>query len=573
MNDAFSVSKPAHNATSFRLEKFCRAPLGADRTKCACKAFEGHYHQRVPRRPFESRSHEWVNCPPLAREERARTDLLHPKAGRQLDDGLYRWMVEATHEGIWMADLKGVCTFANAQMARMLASTPEQMVGRSVFDFVFKEDRAVVREHHEQLVREPVGKRIEERLRRSDGVEIFALVAACALRDTQGRPVSLLGMFTDITDRVRAERALQEIHRTLEQRVSERTLELQASNRALAESEEKYRQLFQTISDAAYLFDDENTRFLEVNEAALRLYGYSREDFLQLTYHQITAEPDASELVRRLILAEGAAHVPLRRHRKADGSIVPVELFATTFRLAGRLMVCVVARDLSRRVELEREILAISELEKRRLGQDLHDDLCQQLAGIEFLSRRLAKDLAEAGKAEAAQAEEIAQMLQRAMAQTRDLARGLSPVRLEAQGLADALRELAQSTRKLFRCGCRFDADGAVSLSNHKVAMHLYRIAQEAVTNALKHGKARHIRIGLAADGPAVTMTVVDDGKGLPADVSVRDGMGLRIMRYRAEVVGGTLLVERRPEGGTRVACSVTELPAGKERLNAHEPR
>ena len=216
-------------------------------------------------------------------------------------------------------------------------------------------------------------------------------------------------------------------------------------------------------------------------------------------------------------------------------------------------------RDITRRVELEREILAISEREQRRLGHDLHDDLCQQLAGIEFLSQRLASGLAVRSAARAPQAKEIAQMVRRAMTQTRELARGLSPVRLEADGLADALRELAVGTRKVFGCDCRFRCDPPVLVPDHTVAIHLYRIAQEAVSNAIKHGQARRIEIGLTAKGHSVTLAVKDNGTGIPRKLPKRKGMGLRIMRYRAEVIGGALKVEPDPHGGTRVACSVAE--------------
>jgi two-component system CheB/CheR fusion protein len=212
-------------------------------------------------------------------------------------------------------------------------------------------------------------------------------------------------------------------------------------------------------------------------------------------------------------------------------------------------------------VALEQEILAISEREQRRLGQDLHDDLCQQLAGIEFLSQRLASDLAPESPAGAAQAKEIAQMVQRAMTQTRELARGLSPVRLEAEGLAEALRELAAGTRKVFGCDCRFRCDPPVHVSDHNIAIHLYRIAQEAVNNALKHARARRIEVSLTANGRSVRLAVNDDGVGIPRRRPHPKGIGLRIMRYRAEVIGGALLVQRNPQGGTSVVCTVGKEP------------
>ena len=469
---------------------------------------------------------------------------------------------------------------------------------------------------------------------------------------------------------------------TLEQRVRERTAELQASNRALAESEEKYRRLFETVSDAAFVFDADTRQFVEVNEAALRLYGYSREEFLRLKHPAITAEREDSEATIQLTLAGAAPRIPLRYHRKRDGTIFPVEISASTFMLKGRPVACGIirditarkqaevalsrreqeladffaesplgllwvgpdgrilranqaelellgrigdnmfgrhvsklhadprsaadiltrlankqtvqhnptrlrrkdgtsrevlidanglweeerlvhsrwfTRDITRRLELERELLAISERERRRLGHDLHDDLCQQLACIEFLSQRLASDLAAQSAQEAPQATEIAQMAQRAMTQTRELARGLSPVRLEAQGLADALRELAAGTRKVYHCDCRFRCHPPVLVPNHTVAIHLYRIAQEAVSNALRHGQARRIDLRLAAQAQSVTLTVSDNGVGLPRKLPRRTGMGLRIMHYRAEVMGGALKVEPHPRRGTRVVCTVPE--------------
>jgi signal transduction histidine kinase len=150
-------------------------------------------------------------------------------------------------------------------------------------------------------------------------------------------------------------------------------------------------------------------------------------------------------------------------------------------------------------------------------------------------------------------------MVQHAMTQTRELARGLSPVRLEAEGLADALRELATGTKKVFGCDCRFRSDPPVLLANHAVAVHLYRIAQEAVHNALKHGRARRIDISLAAKDHSVTLAVSDNGVGIPRKLPRRQGMGLRIMRYRAEVIGAVLRIEPHARGGTRVVCTVAE--------------
>ena len=241
-----------------------------------------------------------------------------------------RRIVETTHEGIWMADLTGITAFVNPQMSRMLGATPEQMIGRPVYDFVFEEDCPVVRQHFAEFLQQPAGKRVEERLRRSDGAELWTVVAASVVMNAHRQPVSFLGMFTDITERKRMEEVLRDVQHTLERRVRERTAELQASHQAMAESEEKYRRLFETISDAAFVFEAEGRQFVEVNEAALRLYGYTREEFLKLTHRAITAEPEDSEATIQLTLAGVAPRIPLRYHRKKDGTIFPVEISAST---------------------------------------------------------------------------------------------------------------------------------------------------------------------------------------------------------------------------------------------------
>ena len=150
-------------------------------------------------------------------------------------------------------------------------------------------------------------------------------------------------------------------------------------------------------------------------------------------------------------------------------------------------------------------------------------------------------------------------MVQQAMTQTRELAHGLSPVRLAADGLAEALRGLATRTTRVFRLDCRFRCAAPLSVPNPAVASHLYRIAQEAVSNALKHGKARRIAIRLAARGNSIILSVRDNGRGIQTSPDSQTGLGIRIMHYRAEVIGGSLAVRPAPRGGTEVVCTVRE--------------
>lgn len=219
------------------------------------------------------------------------------------------------------------------------------------------------------------------------------------------------------------------------------------------------------------------------------------------------------------------------------------------------------AMEVTERKRLEEEILQIGEKEQRRIGQDLHDGICQHLAGIEIKSQLLAESLEKKSKTHAAQADQIAGHVREVIAQTRSLARGLSPFILEAEGLIAGLKELSASTESLFNVKCNFEADSSISISDNAVATHLYRIAQEAVTNAIKHGKARHIRISLTKMTGKVVLAVSDDGVGFKPGQQSGPGMGLRTMQYRAGIIGAQLLVQA-PAQGTRIVCFLQN-PAG----------
>ncbi|MFQ5961522.1 MAG: ATP-binding protein, partial [Candidatus Methylomirabilales bacterium] len=213
--------------------------------------------------------------------------------------------------------------------------------------------------------------------------------------------------------------------------------------------------------------------------------------------------------------------------------------------------------DITERKRLEKEILEISVREQRRIGQDLHDGLGQHLTGIAFLIKVLEHKLAAKSLGEAAEAAQIATLVNQAVTQTQDLARGLCPVQLEANGLVAALQELTSQTESLFHVSCRFQSEQPILIHDNAVATHLYYIGQEAVTNAIKHGKAQYVVIGLTAENERITLIVKDDGIGFPEVVEKHTGMGLHIMNYRARMINGSLTVQRDPGGGTTVTCSV----------------
>jgi PAS domain S-box-containing protein len=205
---------------------------------------------------------------------------------------------------------------------------------------------------------------------------------------------------------------------------------------------------------------------------------------------------------------------------------------------------------------LEREIQTVSEREQRRIGQDLHDGLGQYLTGIACMVKVLGAKLADKKLPEAADAQRITSMVNETIQQTRDLARGLCPVELETNGLQAALHELAARVTKLFSTQCDFESAGVVQMYDNAAAVHLYRIAQEAINNAIKHGQASSITLGLTSANGQIILTVKDNGGGLPPNHKGK-GMGMRVMNYRAAMIGANVQVDNAPEGGALVRCTV----------------
>jgi signal transduction histidine kinase len=216
-----------------------------------------------------------------------------------------------------------------------------------------------------------------------------------------------------------------------------------------------------------------------------------------------------------------------------------------------------VVTDAAERRRLEAEVLQISEREQRRMAQDLHDGLGQHLTGIAHLAAVLHSKLAEQALPEAADAARVARLLDHAVTQTRTLARGLLAVQLEAGGLMSALEQLAAIVRDLFNIDCCFECPQPVSIQDNAIATHLYRIAQEAVNNAIKHGRASQIKIELLVGLEIITLMVQNNGLVVSKSHSCNDGIGLRIMRYRAKLIGGSLTLHSDAERGTTVVCSV----------------
>ncbi|MGA3178875.1 MAG: response regulator [Verrucomicrobiota bacterium] len=329
---------------------------------------------------------------------------------------------------------------------------------------------------------------------------------------------------------------------------------LAAAEAALRLSEERLRVALKH-SPVMVFNQDAALRYTWVHNAPI---GLPEKNFIGKTDEQIFPAEEADRLrqIKARALATGTG---LRQEVSCTlgGSRHFFDLTVELVRNpAGEITgITCAAMDISGRKRLEQEVLHISEMEQRRIGQDLHDGVCQRLAGIEMKCHVLAENLQGKAKSQAAQARQIAGHVRDVIAQTRSLARGLSPVVLESEGLASALRALAEDTERLFDVRCRLLSDPPVLIHNHTVATHLYRIAQEAVTNAIKHGRAKSIEINLSATPDNTVLMIKDNGAGLAQPPGAGTGMGLRIMQYRAGMIGARVLLQQQQNGGAIVLC------------------
>ena len=204
---------------------------------------------------------------------------------------------------------------------------------------------------------------------------------------------------------------------------------------------------------------------------------------------------------------------------------------------------------------LERELLEVGERERRRIGSDLHDGLGQHLTGTSLAAQYLRRQLQRCGLPQVQQADELIGLIEDGIALSHKLAKGLQPVDMHASGLMQALQDFVASASDLLKISCRFRCDAPVLLPDVGTAEQLYRIAQEATSNAAKHGRARNVVISLESEDQGVVLRIADDGAGFEQSSVPEGRMGLRLMAKRAGVVGAHFDIESRPGFGTIVSC------------------
>jgi signal transduction histidine kinase len=214
-------------------------------------------------------------------------------------------------------------------------------------------------------------------------------------------------------------------------------------------------------------------------------------------------------------------------------------------------------REMAERERLDQEIAGVADRERRRLGQNLHDSLGQHLTGTALAAQVLREKLATRSANEVYDADKVVRYIEEGIDLTRNLAHGFFSPELEVDGLNIALQGLAENITERFGVPCAFNGDETLRVSDASTATQLYHIAHEAVTNSIKHANASKIDISLMGNGRRLTLTISDDGRGFPKQLPEPPGLGLRLMRHGASLIGGKLDITDNPGGGTLVRCNL----------------
>ncbi len=377
-----------------------------------------------------------------------------------------------------------------------------------------------------------------------DGHVVSFHCEAKMVRQADGRPWFIHGVGFDVTDLKRAEQELQE--------------------------ERNFASAVLDTVGALVMVLDPDGRIVRFNRACERISGYSSSEATGKRAWDLFTPPEETAAFQAVFDYLRAGEPPSHFERRwvtrnGDERLISWSSTVLTAARGAIEHIIMTGIDVTESKRLERAILEVSGREQRRIGQDLHDGLGQHLTGIAFMSKVLEQRLGEKALPEAAEAAKIVKLVNEAIHKTRELSRGLLPVLSQPRGLMAALDHLASEVQDLFGVSCVFACRQPVLIRDDAVATHLYHIAQEAVNNAIKHGRAARIIVLLTAGADRALLAVEDNGEGI---LKSRDnpGMGLHIMGYRAKMVGGAIEVRRLNDGGTLVKCTfpLTQVESGE---------
>ncbi len=426
--------------------------------------------------------------------------------------------------------------FANDALEQITGYTAAEIVamepGEAEKTLVHPEDLPWLHKlHQDRLAGKPVPSHYELRLVRKDGDVVWTEVfAVCILHHGQR---AVQAAYVDITDRKSADVALRES---------------EANFRAMADNARE-----------GILIQDAEGQCLYVNRFFCEMVGLPGEEVRGRSVLELVTDGEkvrVAEIMRKALVGEDLPQTFETTIVTAEGRELLVEVTGAKTTWRGQDATLGMVRDITTRRRLQREVIEVERREQRRIGRDLHDALGQELTGIAYMAKALYTGIGKQAPELAESAAKLEETARHALAQCRHIAHGLLPVQLDEEGLVHELSQLAARMRSLYGVDCDCTVSGGGQVRNHTVALHLYYIAQEAVSNTLRHSNAHSIRISLRMDGSHGELVIMDDGRWQETGGDDKQGMGLRIMEHRARVIDGHLRLEHDDGQGTRVICT-----------------
>ena len=435
--------------------------------------------------------------------------------------------------GGWELNLKSQKLFWSKQTCRLFElDVPVAPDLEGAIDFYAPEERPKILAAVKAAITKGKSYEMELRVITAKGRPIWARSQGSAVKE-RGKVVRLVGTIQDITERKEAEmRYLREL---------------------------KFNETLVDHTSVIIVLLDRQGHMVHVNQATVDILGYTRKELLNRTPWEVgimSNEEKKRALERLQVLLKGGTNPPRETILTAKGGRDHLfSLSSVSTRLPDGTIdrIIVTGADLTERNQLQKEILKISEQEQARIGHNLHDGVGQTMTGVSSLMESLEAELTGDLRVRAAR---IRQFVQEAIHEVRSMSHSMSPAAVKNRGLGGALQLLAETIRTNHRTSCACEIDPEIRVDDPEKVTHIYRIAQEAANNALRHGKPKNITISLKRAGPQeCILKIENDGAGIAKKKNGGEGIGIRVMDYRANLIRGTLKVESKPRGGVSVLC------------------
>ncbi|MCC5940193.1 MAG: PAS domain S-box protein [Balneolaceae bacterium] len=341
----------------------------------------------------------------------------------------------------------------------------------------------------------------------------------------------------------------------------------------LRESEARARSILKTTVDAIITIDEQGT-VKTFNRAAEELFKYNSSEVIGKNVHVLMPQPYRREhdgYIENYHNSGNPKIIGIGREvtgKRKDGSTFPMYLAVSEVNVNGQRLYTGIIRDITEQRRLEQEVLRISEHERHRIGQDLHDGLGQMLTGITLINKNIASTLKEENHPLADDVNDITNLVKEADEYARSLSRNLIPVELDSSGLVTALHRLTQNAERLFSIQCTLHNVLNIHFDDPTSLTHMYRIVQEATSNAVKHGGASKVNISMETDETKLVVKIEDNGTGFPKNWDKQKGLGVRIMKFRARLIGANFEIENNKKGGATIIITLLSVGSPYKILN-----